>query len=173
MTPAQQQFLDWLKITDPVAFEVLQQSAGGELGAWEWLGSVWSGVKNVATQVAPALKATAVAAAQAKLQKKYGSRYRPGTPAPKVPAPVQQNIAAQTRVNTQVIREQVQRADRGLPPRRTPEYRPVVPPRVATPAVITQASQKASTAADNMPLYIGGSIALVVLLGAVMLRRRR
>lgn len=171
MTKAQQQFLDWLRRTDPVAFEVLQHSAGGELGGWEWLGSVWDGVKSVAGQVSPALKATAVEAAKAKLAQKYGSRYRSGAPATQAPQEVTAPVAQQTRVNTQVIREQISRADRGIPPRRTPEYRPTVPARMASPAVVAQASQKATSTSNNMPLYIGLGVA--GLLGVFLIMRRR
>lgn len=182
MLPAQQQFLDWLESTDPVAFEVVASKNATQLGAWAWLGTAWNGIKSAASAVGPALKEVAANAAKAKAEQKIREKYFGGSQTVAITNQQLQQEATRAaeaetlRINQQsienkrIIDSQLARAKQNLPPIPTPTYRPVIAPAQATPNIIYQATA-ATTKVQTMPLVIGG-VALVGVLVLVMMRRR-
>jgi len=184
MTPAQLKFLAWLEKTDPVAYDVVATKNATELGAWEWLGTAWNGIKSAAGAVAPALKEAAINTAKIKAEQKLREKYLGGDKSipitnAQISAASEQaaqqeavRIQQQSIENKRVIDLQIKRADQGLGPIQTPTYIPTVSTRQAqaAPGIIPQAAAN-TTRLATVPLIIGGGAALIALV-LIMMKRR-
>lgn len=173
---AKQQFLEWLKENDPYIYQVAVASATGGVGSTDpgFWGSIWNGVKTAAVSVAGAAKDVALNAAKAKAEMKIREKYFGGDKTvPISNEQVQavsnaelQRIAHQAAINSSTVKDQLVRAEFGLPPKETPNYTPVnhVTNTPQQQAQIGVVAEKSKMQQYLIPAAIAGSVLLGVLL---------
>jgi hypothetical protein len=181
LTPAQEQFLNWLENVDNVAYQVVVEKAGQASlgGLLDALKAGWTSVKNAAKAALPAIKETAKNAALFKAEQKIRDKYLGGRQdipltgdqmalAKKLAVEGDTLILQQQAIeNQRILNEQIRRAEQNLPPLQTPNYRALTG---TVPQTFIQQAVGATTRVQMIPLAIAGGAAIIALI--LLLRRR-